>query len=133
MAQAASQVYVRIMLAKKYGYPLYYPEPLESLPRGYRQRGTSIGDVGVLKSDGAFVFAFNIFTPQSDTTLNSLGVPDGFQPLHLDQQDIERVEGRFAKGSKIACGESEGAIVDISARDRYVPHTYTNKFYSDTI
>ncbi|KAF7973154.1 hypothetical protein HWV62_15933 [Athelia sp. TMB] len=117
VVQTASQVYVRHLLPKKYGYPLYCPEPLESLPSEYRQRGTSIGDVGFIKLNGSFVFAFNIFTPQTETALNKFGVPDGFYPLHLNQQDIVYVDDKFAKGSEILCVEEDGIIVDISAGD----------------
>ncbi|KAF7971240.1 hypothetical protein HWV62_21554 [Athelia sp. TMB] len=117
VVQTASQVYVRHLLPKKYGYPMYCPEPSESLPSEYRQRGTSIGDVGFIKLNGPFVFAFNIFTPQTETALNKFGVPDGFYPLHLNQQDIEYVDDKFAKGSEILCVEEDGIIVDISAGD----------------
>ena len=99
---------------------MYCPEPSESLTLEYRQRGTSIGDVGFIKLDGSFAFAFNIFTPQTETTLNSFGVPDGFHPLRLNQQDIEHVDDKFAKGSEIVCVEEDGVIVDISAGDGQV-------------
>lgn len=44
-------------------------------------------DVGRFMPDGSFQFTFNIFTPETDTTINFFGVPDGFraEPLSVDQ------------------------------------------------
>ncbi|KZP12588.1 hypothetical protein FIBSPDRAFT_681498, partial [Athelia psychrophila] len=89
-------------LPMRYGYPLYYPEPLDSLPLELRKRGTSIGDVGIIKPDGLFQFAFNIFTPQTDTTINRFGVPDGFREMRMDWDlEISRLKHKHTKKSEL--------------------------------
>ncbi|KAF7976084.1 hypothetical protein HWV62_7650 [Athelia sp. TMB] len=37
--------------------------PLDSLPPSLRKRGISIGDVGIIRTDGTFQFVFSIFAP----------------------------------------------------------------------
>lgn len=100
MDQVASNVYARQLLPKKYGYPLYYPEPLDSLPREYRQRGTSMGDVGIIRN-GSFQFAFNLFKPGNDTTINRFGVPSDFTQMQLDERFISRIMNKHSKESEL--------------------------------
>ena len=100
MDQVASNVYARQLLPKKYGYPLYYPEPLDSLPTEYRKRGTSMGDVGIIR-DGSFQFAFNLFTSGDDITINRFGVPSDFTKMQLDERFISRKMNKHGKGSEL--------------------------------
>jgi hypothetical protein len=100
MSQAPSEVYVRQLLPKKYGYPLFIPAPHNNLPREYRNRGTSIGDVGIIKPNGSFSFVFSICTP-AGSPVNCFGVPQGFEPLVLGPEGIEVVDDRHSVGSDV--------------------------------
>lgn len=121
MAQSSSQMYVRQLLCKQEGYPLYYPEPPQNLPLEYRKRGISIGDVGIIKPDGKFQFAFNIFIPWTNTDgeINLFGVPDNFEPLRMNQQYVERLPNKREKGSELMSKgvERKEASVNGSAGD----------------
>ncbi|KZP33219.1 hypothetical protein FIBSPDRAFT_721276, partial [Athelia psychrophila] len=117
MAQPPSLIYARQLLPMRYGYPLYYPEAMDSLPRELRGRGTGIGDVGVIKPDGSFQFAFNIFT--TDTTINCFGVPDGFCVISLGH--ISRLANKHSKPSELMTEgrykKSVGANLSVQASD----------------
>jgi hypothetical protein len=80
MCQNDVDVYARLMLPKKRGFPLWIPQPHQNLPRDYRKNGVDIGDVGIVTSDGVFDFLFNICRPSHDP-INRDGVPDDFLPL----------------------------------------------------
>ena len=47
--------YSRLLLSKGWGYPLFHPQPFDDLPRAEREVGTSIGHVGIITPDGAFM------------------------------------------------------------------------------
>jgi hypothetical protein len=81
-ARSDTEVYVQNLLPKRHGFPLWYPQPDESLPYEYRKDGVGIGDVGIITSHGYFDFLFNICRP-SDHPINSNGVPQDFCPLEF--------------------------------------------------
>jgi len=87
MSQAPSEVYARQLLPKKYGYPLFMPAPYDNLPREYRDRGTSIGDVGIIKPNRSFSFVFSICA-SATSPVNCFGVPQGFEPVIIGQEGI---------------------------------------------
>ncbi|KZP15423.1 hypothetical protein FIBSPDRAFT_795403, partial [Athelia psychrophila] len=100
----------------RYGYPLYYPEPLDNLSLELRRRGISIGDVGHVTPEGRFHFAFNIFTPQANRAINRSGVPDGFRemPLSVDE-DISCLRNKHAEKSELKTeGKSTTLPVDLT-------------------
>ena len=100
--QSPSDIYARLLLPKKQGYPLWFPEPDENLPFEYHSVGVGIGDVGMITSDGAFDFLFNICRPANDP-VNWLGVPNGFAPLPLDPtKDVRRVQKMYDPGTHIS-------------------------------
>jgi hypothetical protein len=76
---APSEVYSRHLLAKGNGFPLWTPEPNESLSDEHRNKGIMIGDVGIIKADGSFDFLFNICVPSSHAVNHRNGVPPGFE------------------------------------------------------
>src|ERR1700691_6290178 len=82
-----SEVYTRLLLPKLHGYSLFIAEPDDNLPLEYRTKGTSIGDVGIITADASFDFVFNICVSANDP-VNCHGVPDGFEQLTLDPEDI---------------------------------------------
>ncbi|KIL57827.1 hypothetical protein M378DRAFT_31890, partial [Amanita muscaria Koide BX008] len=57
--------YTRSMLECMVGYPLYEPEPFSELSTEYLRKGVNVGDVGIVRDDGAFDFLFNICSPQN--------------------------------------------------------------------
>jgi hypothetical protein len=59
-SDGASEVYGRLLLLEKLGYPLWYPDLDENLSNEYLDRGVSIGDVGIITGAGQFNFQFNV-------------------------------------------------------------------------
>jgi hypothetical protein len=71
---SASETYIKEMSKLKMGYPLYDPED-----------DMSPGDVGFIQSEnGKFRRLFNIFLPADHHTHTRFGVPNGFEPLRLE-------------------------------------------------
>ena len=95
-----SDIYARQLLPKRHGYPLFIPEPYDNLPERYRERGTSIGDIGIIKSDGSFSFVFNICVP-ADDSINCYGVPNGFEQVPVAQHDISLLSNMHKCGSDV--------------------------------
>ncbi|EEB96844.1 hypothetical protein MPER_03945, partial [Moniliophthora perniciosa FA553] len=60
---SGSDVYMRMLLPKKKGYPFWNPGVSENLPDEYRKYGVSIGDVGTIDEEGGFEYFFNILRP----------------------------------------------------------------------
>ncbi|KAF7971102.1 hypothetical protein HWV62_22102 [Athelia sp. TMB] len=115
-----SQLYAQQLLPEKFGYPLYHPEPLEGSRPGHHKRGTNIGDVGVITTEGSFKFVFNIFIPKSDIGINHFGVPDGFHPLTMEEHAIERISNKHAEGSEFV-GCTEDGVSTGSGRNGHDP------------
>ena len=70
------KIYTDLLLAKGFGYPLYYPEPCRNaVRRGWS--GVSIGDVGTINNDGGFDFRFNVIKKPDDPTSNELDMRRG--------------------------------------------------------
>ncbi|KAF8157618.1 hypothetical protein K438DRAFT_1529029, partial [Mycena galopus ATCC 62051] len=83
-----SEVYCNQLLRKKRGFPLYDPEPRQTLPLEYRMSGVAIGDVGRITPEGSFDFFFNIYLP-ADHPVNNNDVPEAFCPLPLyESRDV---------------------------------------------
>jgi hypothetical protein len=80
MCQNDGEVYARLLLPKKFGFPLWIPQPHRNLPREYRRNGVNIGDVGIITSGGVFDFLFNVCLP-SHHSINGGRVPNDFKPL----------------------------------------------------
>ncbi|KAF9078148.1 hypothetical protein BDP27DRAFT_1207865, partial [Rhodocollybia butyracea] len=72
-----SELYSRLLLPKKRGYPLWHPTPNDNLPDEHRTTGISIGDVGYLDGNGSFNHIFNVCCPEGHP-VNAAGVPNGF-------------------------------------------------------
>ena len=124
MAFAPFEVYIHQMLPQKIGFPMYYPTPQSNHPLVLRERGTSIGDVGVIQPDGWFQYAFNTLArppgadfpsnrevdDSGDPLINYYGVPDGFEPMPWDPRSDVRSDGE-RKGKKFE-RKSEGVTSD---------------------
>ncbi|PBK66352.1 hypothetical protein ARMSODRAFT_856095, partial [Armillaria solidipes] len=84
-----------------HGYPLWIPEPDYSLPDAYRDKGVSVGDLGILTEDGGFDFLFNICV-DADGPVNQGHVPPQFEPLRFPQRDpIRKVMSLHRKNSSV--------------------------------
>ena len=75
------------MYHEAHGFPLWIPQPDETLPRSYQRQGVSIGDVGILTPDGGFDFLFNVCLPAGHPS-NPEVLPEGFVPLELKSTDF---------------------------------------------
>ncbi|KZP15418.1 hypothetical protein FIBSPDRAFT_750151, partial [Athelia psychrophila] len=104
------------------GYPLYYPEPLDNLSLELRKRGISIGDVGHVTPEGRFHFAFNIFTPQTNTAINHFGTPIRFH--HLVLRDISRSRNKHPEKSALKIeGKSTTSPVEFKINYNFATST----------
>ncbi|KAF7369463.1 hypothetical protein MVEN_00275900 [Mycena venus] len=79
-SSSESEIYSGQLLLKKRGFPLYVPEPQQTLPEAYRRAGIAIGDVGIITPEGSFDFFFNIYR-SADHPINNNDVPENFSPL----------------------------------------------------
>jgi hypothetical protein len=86
------------------GYPLWIPEPPEDLPKKYRDRGVTPGDVLILTDDGGYDFLFNILDEPTSPTQ----VPEGFQHLVLNREDVRFVDSKDKSGAVL----SEAGVVE---------------------
>ncbi|KAF8997780.1 hypothetical protein BDQ17DRAFT_1411343 [Cyathus striatus] len=86
-APASCDVYIEHMFPLKHGYPLWFPEPDSSRSVEYRRKGVSVGDVGVITSDGGFDFLFNIWLEAQDP-INPDDLPEDFDSLPRPAQRI---------------------------------------------
>ncbi|KAF8995194.1 hypothetical protein BDQ17DRAFT_1032063 [Cyathus striatus] len=71
------EVYIEKMFPLKHGYPLWLPQRDHNLSIEYRRKGVSIGDVGLITSDGSFDFLFNIWT-SAESPINPDDLPNDF-------------------------------------------------------
>ncbi|KAJ6582413.1 hypothetical protein B0H19DRAFT_1332592 [Mycena capillaripes] len=88
-----SDLYRDLLLPKGHGYPLFQPQPSDSLPDKYKEIGTRIGDVGFVKQ-GSFKPIFNILHESGDRDINRFGVPDHFERVELVGDDHHAIDWR---------------------------------------
>lgn len=95
-------VYSRLLLRKGQGQPLWRPSPNAdpSMPREIYVKGFGIGDVGTATSDGSFDFLFNILHGR-DHPINSLGVPECFEQVHLVPGERSFEPRHYCQGSDV--------------------------------
>jgi hypothetical protein len=103
MSEVASEVYARRLLPKGHGYPLWVPEPYV---QQYREKGISIGDVGVITTSGAFNFFFNICLPLDDPV--NRRAPADMEVVELvDHDDVITLPHMHTKGGYVASSSME--------------------------
>jgi hypothetical protein len=96
-----SEVYARLLRLKGHGHSFWNPELDNNLLDSYRQRGVSIGDVGIITSDGEFDFLFSICTPFSDDSIDPNDAPI-FEMISLNEMDITKRAGYHKPDNPIA-------------------------------
>jgi hypothetical protein len=96
-----SEVYERLLRPKGHGQPFWNPELDNNLPAQYRRRGVSIGDVGIITSDGEFDFLFSICEPFLDDAINPHDAPT-FELISLTESDISKRGGYHKPETPIA-------------------------------
>jgi len=87
--EPSNAIYERHMYLKKHGFPLWIPQPNMTLSRSYQRQGVSIGDVGIITSDGGFDFLFNVCLPAGHPN-NPNELPEGFSRLVLRPADVSK-------------------------------------------
>lgn len=112
MTQAPGDIYARQLFPKRYGMPLFIPEPYDNLPSEYRNKGASIGDVGIITQDGSFSFVFNICKPSSDP-VNSNGVPAVFKQVSLLPGEISHLNNMHAPGSDVSSASVQKECLNV--------------------
>ncbi|KAK0489408.1 hypothetical protein IW261DRAFT_413233 [Armillaria novae-zelandiae] len=95
---SSREIYIRLLLQKEHGYPLWIPEPDGRLPEAYRGKGVRVGDVGILRNDGGFDYLFNACKP-ADNPINKGRIPEGFEPII--SADVREIETMHKRGSDI--------------------------------
>lgn len=71
-----SDTYRDLLLETGHGLPLWIPDPNEDT-----NRGTSVGDLGLLTDDGGFDYLCNIRADASDPVNQLASTPSFFTPL----------------------------------------------------
>jgi hypothetical protein len=109
-AGGISDLYARILLTKRIGYPLWVPEP-STYPVEYPREGVSIGDVGVITFDGHFDFIFNICLP-SDHPINLLA-PPFFEPVGFNRnRDTRTIPNIHSQGYALSSQNIQRELFD---------------------
>ena len=83
MDDSPQDVYAKCLPSNR-GYPLWFPEPSNTLPSSYRQDGLQIGDVGIASRKGTFDVLFNICYGPNHALHRRPTVSFGFHPIALD-------------------------------------------------
>ncbi|KAF9074103.1 hypothetical protein BDP27DRAFT_1196454, partial [Rhodocollybia butyracea] len=120
-----SEVYARMLLLRKKGYPLWKPKSDERLPEEYKREGVRIGDVGILNEFGGFDYLFNACLPQ-DHPVNEGRVPQGFRQLHdINVDDTIGSLKEYGPGSHVASNPSRIYKAIIPYSENNPPIRYT--------
>ncbi|KAE9383498.1 hypothetical protein BT96DRAFT_843768 [Gymnopus androsaceus JB14] len=115
------EVYVRLLLRRRRGYPLWIPKPGDWLPLAYRQEGVRIGDVGILTEFGGFDYLFNVCLP-ADHPVNAGRVPEQFRQLQgIDIGDMTWSTEEYMPGSYVASNPSHFSQTKIEDSCANVP------------
>ncbi|KAF8139656.1 hypothetical protein EV363DRAFT_304760 [Boletus edulis] len=95
--RSPQDIYARQVSSSR-GYPIWTPEPSSQL-LSYRPEGLRIGDVGVVvPENGNFDIFFNLCLPKDHRFHQVTGVPDGFNPIELNDADIETIPNAEGAG-----------------------------------
>ena len=102
MDDSPQNVYAK-NLPKYLGFPLWIPEPSNTLLENYRLDGLQIGDVGIVDSESRFDVLFNICKPSSHALHKRHDIPT-FEPIVLNDEDIYVKSNAVLPDSVISSG-----------------------------
>jgi len=133
-SQAASHTYAQLLLTKKLGFPLWYPELSTNLPRAYLQKGISIGDVGIITPDGSFDFLFNI-CEKADDPVNGNDVPPGFAQVRVGRREKDTFPNMYGPGAVICSASVQKSSIkaEVSSQDNPYDQPFVHKCLADQL
>ncbi|KAI6022003.1 hypothetical protein EDC04DRAFT_345148 [Pisolithus marmoratus] len=100
MSGSLQDSYAKHLPCAKYGYPLWMPEPMGTLPEDYLERGLQIGDVGTVDREGWFDVLFNICKGSNNALHVCRGVPKNFQPVQpVKDADVRCSDNAISAGA----------------------------------
>ena len=94
-----NSTYVKNLLMRRHGYPLWIPEP-NYLSFEHHSDGVQIGDVGIITNDGCFDFLFNVFLAADHPVHHR--PPPLFTRLDENALEIRKVDNIHPTGSHIS-------------------------------
>ncbi|KAK0446196.1 hypothetical protein EV421DRAFT_257364 [Armillaria borealis] len=119
--QPAHTVYTKLLLRRCHGYPLWIPESDSNLPDVVRNKGVSIGDLGILTDDGGFDFLFNVCA-EADDPVNRGHVPPQFQPLRIrSSHAIRKIPGFHCRNSSITSAHVSKTTIIVEGSAEMTP------------
>ena len=101
---SAAYIYAEQLVNRGYGLPLWQPEPTSF-------GEVLIGDVGFV-DDGCFYRLFNAMLPADDPA-NARGVPEGFVPLGVIEDDLIHTRHNFLPPGPVYSTHSVQCKVDL--------------------
>lgn len=116
LPERPEEVYMRLLLSRGYGKPLWVPEPSDNRPKAYHSNGVHIGDVGFVSPDGVWDCLFNICYP-ADHAINDNRVPSGFEQVKVHPDDIHRLSMFHGLKTEISTSSIRKEHVDRSQRN----------------
>ncbi|KAF5348394.1 hypothetical protein D9758_010917 [Tetrapyrgos nigripes] len=112
MIPTAQETYALMLLHHGHGYPLWIPEPNNSLPPSTYAEGLRLGDVGLLTLNGGFDYLFNIFLDENDEVNRWRGVPEGFIPLEFKRSLVCSTENQHRPKVPICSQHTKQLMLD---------------------
>ncbi|GLB34403.1 hypothetical protein LshimejAT787_0112870 [Lyophyllum shimeji] len=91
--------------------PLWVPEPYGNSV-SYRTKGVRVGDVGYVTEDGAVETLFDVRASPSDP-INSRGVPEGFEQVHIPFEDIVLIPKFHQRDCTVTSATTKRRAVDL--------------------
>ncbi|KAJ4000706.1 hypothetical protein F5050DRAFT_1803898 [Lentinula boryana] len=92
----------------------------QPIPEEFKKQGIRIGDVGILTTTGGFDYLFNTCLPRNDPA-NSAGVPEGFEPLIVDQGRIAQWEDMYPPGSHVSSRWADIQVMPLPQSQAKIP------------
>ncbi|SJL09903.1 uncharacterized protein ARMOST_13284 [Armillaria ostoyae] len=113
-------IYTKLLLRRGHGYPLWIPESDYNLPDVYRDKGVSVGDLGILTDDGGFDFLFNVCA-EADDPVHQGHVPPQFQPLRISSNHAIRKIPFHRKNSSITSAHVSKTTIAVEGSAEMTP------------
>ncbi len=93
------------------------PSPTTTSQLFYRNKGVSVGDLGILADDGGFDFLFNVCA-EADDPVNQGHVPPQFQPLRIPSSHAIRKIPFHRKNSSITSAHVSKTTIALKVQRR---------------